>query len=587
MLNAPPNGLNTPENSASTLSNAVGAGGLGEAFDVIVVGAGAAGLYSALCLPSHYRVAVLSKEKISRSASKWAQGGLAAVVTPDDSTSLHVDDTLRAGAELCDRDAVEFLVTEAAAAVSSLVDLGVAFDRDQGNLAVTLEAAHSRRRVVHAADITGRAIVTVLLERVLERSNILVFDQALALDVILDKEGHCSGVVCCRENTVSRLEASAVILGTGGGGQVFAKTTNPALSTGDGVAIAHRSGATLRDLEFIQFHPTALMHPGAPHFLISEAVRGEGAHLVDHNGCRFAFDYHPKGELAPRDVVSRAVFNHLRNFAQAGTPQDCVWLDLRPIPQERLHYRFPNILDFCQKHGLDPENSPIPVAPAAHYWMGGIASDRHNQTSIPGLYAVGETASTGVHGANRLASNSLLECIVFGAQFQRLTLSPRSAPEAITPPQTPHIPQEQWTGDKNILEAIAQKLPQQVWEGAGISRNAQALDQTLAQVKTWQKTFDELHLTQYISQLQRQGGAIAAASSLVRRWSDTRNLLAIARLILTSAQNRTESRGGHYREDYPESDHQWQTHTWIQGDHWWTAPTSAFSTIPTCSNNRF
>ena len=397
-------------------------------FDVIIVGAGAAGLYSALCLPAHYRVAVLSKGKISRSASKWAQGGLAAVVAPDDSTDLHVTDTLQAGAGLCDRDAVEFLVSEAAECVASLVDLGVAFDRDEGELAVTLEAAHSRRRVLHAADATGRAIVTVLLERVLGRDNISVFDQTLALDVVLDDSGRCRGVLCGRGNQRDFLAAAVVILATGGGGQVFANTTNPPLSTGDGVAIAHRAGAVLRDLEFVQFHPTALMQPGAPRFLISEAVRGEGAHLVDHTGHRFAFDYHPKGELAPRDVVSRAIFNHLRQLANEGESQDCVWLDLRPIPRDRLQYRFPNILDFCQKHGLDPLNSPIPVAPAAHYWVGGIATDRHNQTSVPGLYAVGETTSTGVHGANRLASNSLLECIVFGAQFRHLHLSVSPAP---------------------------------------------------------------------------------------------------------------------------------------------------------------
>ncbi|MGD1849168.1 MAG: L-aspartate oxidase [Cyanophyceae cyanobacterium] len=580
------------KNTADTLPNAVNAeksDGLKAKFDVIIVGAGAAGLYSALCLPSHYQVAVLSKEKISRSASKWAQGGLAAVVTPDDSTDLHGADTLRAGAGLCDRDAVEFLVTEAAVAVASLVDLGVAFDREGGNLAVTLEAAHSRRRVVHAADITGRAIVTVLLEQVLERSNITVFDQALALDVTLGKAGRCDGVVCCRDGMVRQLRAAAVILGTGGGGQVFAKTTNPALSTGDGVAIAHRGGATLRDLEFIQFHPTALMLPGAPRFLISEAVRGEGAHLVDHTGHRFAFDYHPKGELAPRDVVSRAVFNHLRQLAQSGTPQDCVWLDLHPIPRDRLRYRFPNILDFCQKHGLDPENVPIPVAPAAHYWMGGIASDRHNQSSVPGLYAVGETASTGVHGANRLASNSLLECIVFGAQFRTLQLSPESEPEDLPSSPVPPVPaspitEEQWAADQQILEAIAQKLPQQVWNGAGISRHEKGLLQTLGQVKIWQNMFDELALTAYLLRLQSYGGAITVPLSLVRDWSDTRNLLAIARLILTSAQQRTESRGGHYREDYPESDDQWKTHSWIQGDRWWTAPTSAFIAIPTLSN---
>ena len=547
-------------------------------------------------------MAVLSKGKISRSASKWAQGGLAAVVAPDDSTDLHVIDTLRAGAGLCDRDAVEFLVKEAADCVASLVELGVAFDRDDGALAVTLEAAHSRRRVLHAADATGRAIVTVLLEQVLARENITVCDRALALDVLLDEAGRCGGLRVAREGWLERMVAPVVIVATGGGGQVFAKTTNPALSTGDGVAIAHRAGAVLRDLEFVQFHPTALMHPGAPHFLISEAVRGEGAHLVDHTGHRFAFDYHPKGELAPRDVVSRAIFNHLRQLAQQGQPQVCVWLDLRPIPRDRLHHRFPNILDFCQKHGINPFESPIPVAPAAHYWMGGIATDRHNQTSVPGLYAVGETASTGVHGANRLASNSLLECIVFGAQFRHLELPPQPPITVLSPaPQPcPELDEGQFAADRTELEAIATALPQWVWEGAGISRHHDGLTQTLAQIQTWQTTFDALALTQHLGQYfthyqsrnsqsrtqsQTQSGnekqAIAIPLSLLRQWSEVRNLLAIAQLILTSAQQRTESRGGHYRQDFPETEPHWQTHTWIQGDRWWTDPTSAFVTVTT------
>ncbi|MEM1426594.1 MAG: FAD-binding protein, partial [Cyanobacteria bacterium P01_H01_bin.130] len=359
--------------------------------------------------------------------------------------------------------------------------------------------------------------------------------------------------------------------------------------TGDGVAIAHRAGAVLRDLEFVQFHPTALMHPGAPHFLISEAVRGEGAHLVDHTGHRFTFDYHPKGELAPRDVVSRAIFNHLRQLEKQGNPQDCVWLDLRPIDRDRLRYRFPNILDFCQKHGVDPLNAPIPVAPAAHYWMGGIATDRHNQTSVPGLYAVGETTSTGVHGANRLASNSLLECIVFGAQFRHLDLASPPA-QAITAqpadsapiddgPLAPLAP-TQLSDDQTTLDAIAQDLPQWVWQGAGISRHQTGLAQTLAKIHTWQGIFDTLALTQQFTRLDHRT-AIAAPLPLLRRWSEVRNLLTIARLILTSAEKRTESRGGHYRKDHPKTDPQWQTHTWIQGDRWWTSPISAFATVPT------
>ncbi|MBF2026961.1 MAG: L-aspartate oxidase, partial [Oscillatoriales cyanobacterium C42_A2020_001] len=384
--------------------------------DVVVVGAGAAGLYTALCLPSHLAIALVTKEPLSLSASDWAQGGIAAVIDPQDSPSLHIQDTLNAGAGLCDHGAVKFLVEHAPDCIQALVDMGVGFDRHDGKLALTLEAAHSRRRVLHAADTTGRAVVSTLAAQVLARNNIQVI-QGFTLDVWMDEAGQrCLGVNVLYANQIGWIRAGAVILATGGGGQVFARTTNPALSTGDGVAIAHRVGAVLRDLEFVQFHPTALTKPGAPHFLISEAVRGEGAHLVDAIGHRFAFDYHPDGELAPRDVVSRAIFNHLQKIAPDPATAT-VWLDLRPIPADQIQRRFPNIIQVCQHWGINVFQEPIPVAPAAHYWMGGIVTDLMNRTAIAGLYAVGETASTGVHGANRLASNSLLECLVFGAQF--------------------------------------------------------------------------------------------------------------------------------------------------------------------------
>ncbi|XGV98874.1 MAG: L-aspartate oxidase [Leptolyngbya sp. BL-A-14] len=552
-------------------------------FDVLVVGAGAAGLYTALCLPSHYRIGLLTKDTLSLSASDWAQGGIAAVTDPADSPSLHLADTLQAGAGLCDYDAVKFLVEQAPECIQNLVKMGVAFDRQNGDLALTLEAAHSRRRVLHAADTTGREVVSTLTAQVLRRKNIHVFAQALTLDVWLNETTRrCQGICLLYQGQILWLRATAVILATGGGGQVFAQTTNPALSTGDGVAIAHRAGAILRDLEFVQFHPTALTQPGAPRFLISEAVRGEGAHLVDDQGRRFAFDYHPAGELAPRDVVSRAIFSYLQT-THADPATAHVWLDLRPIPPETIHHRFPNIIQVCQRWGIDILQEPIPVAPAAHYWMGGIATDLANQTSIPGLYAVGEAASTGVHGANRLASNSLLECLVFGAQFTHLevgTLGVRSQESEVQQELgaekslAPHAVLSQADFDK--INALRQELPRLVWQSAGICREGSVMAAAIAQIQLWQEDFDQLAVSRSLLSLKPEQHLTIEAidsDSPLRVWAETRNLLDVAWLILKSAQFRTESRGGHYRIDYPQTEDLWAVHTLCQTD-----PTTANDT---------
>ncbi|MGG6267582.1 L-aspartate oxidase [Leptolyngbya sp. AN03gr2] len=542
---------------------------LQSAYDVLVVGAGAAGLYTALSLPDRYRVGLITKDSVARSASDWAQGGIAAVIDPQDSTSLHVADTLSAGAGLCDGDAVEFLVENAAECIHHLVDLGVAFDRHQNQLALTLEAAHSRRRVLHAADTTGRAVVSVLAERVLERKNIQVLDQTFVLDLWLDSENRCQGVCLIHQSEVHWIRAQAVILATGGGGQVFAQTTNPAVSTGDGVAIAHRAGAILRDLEFVQFHPTALTKPGAPKFLISEAVRGEGAHLVDRQGHRFAFDYHPSGELAPRDVVSRAIFNHIQK-TESDPAIATVWLDLRPIPAETIQYRFPNIIQVCQKWGVDVFKEPIPVAPAAHYWMGGIGAGLGNETSIEHLYAVGETASTGVHGANRLASNSLLECLVFGAQFRELEIESIAATslKAVATVSVSFEP----------IDHFRSALPRLVWQGAGISREQKSLESAIAQIQSWRQDFLQLPLSQLLCNLKpEQSFKLDLAAEEIRDWGELYNLFEVAELILKSAHFRTESRGGHYRSDFPKTSEAWRVHTIVQGDRWSTAPVKDIS----------
>jgi L-aspartate oxidase len=556
-----------------------------DGFDILVVGAGAAGLYTALCLPESLRVGLITKETVSLSASDWAQGGIAAAVSPEDSPKLHVEDTLRAGAGLCDRAAVEFLAEHAPACIQSLVNLGVAFDRHNQNLALTLEAAHSRHRVLHAADTTGREVTTTLTTQVLKRPNIQVIQQALALSLWLHPDtGRCQGISIFYQGRIIWVAAAAVVLATGGGGQVYAQTTNPAVSTGDGVAIAWRNGAILRDLEFVQFHPTALTKPGADHFLISEAVRGEGAHLVDDTGRRFAFDYHEAGELAPRDVVSRAIFNHLQKTASDPTTAN-VWLDMRPIPTEKIRHRFPNIVKVCQHWGIDVFAEPIPVAPAAHYWMGGIVTDLNNSTNIPGLYAVGETASTGVHGANRLASNSLLECIVFGAQMANIEDEVLAVREELTKSKYLNkssnqssyfdISADECLKMQAYLHDLRENIPRLMWQSAGICRQQQTMEDAVVLTETWQHEFAALPLTQFITALNPgdsttfpDSSQIPKAQKYLRSWAETQNLLDIAYLILKSAAFRTESRGGHYRLDFPEPLTNWQAHTLVQNNSW-------------------
>ena len=555
---------------------------LDNGFDILIVGAGAAGLYSALCLPSMLRIGLISKDKLSRSASGWAQGGIAAVVDSDDSTELHLQDTLKAGAGICDEAAVRFLVETAPDCIQHLVDLGVAFDRThQDKLALTLEAAHSRRRVLHAADTTGRAVVTTLTQHVLSQSNIEILSPAFVLD-LWTEDGVTQGVRLLYDGKIRKVAARSVVLATGGGGQVFAQTTNPKVSTGDGVAIAHRAGAILQDLEFIQFHPTALTQVDAPRFLISEAVRGEGAHLIDDAGHRFVFDYHPDGELAPRDIVSRAIFSHLQANLQVNSTDSVthsnpdsnpnsnpnnVWLDLRPIPAEKVRQRFPNIIQVCQTWGIDVFTMPIPVAPAAHYWMGGIQTNLENHTTIPGLYAVGETASTGVHGANRLASNSLLECIVYGAQLGKIEIPEAPRPEML---RENEIDLDVYITDPDWIAQMRSTLARLVWQSAGISREAATLDAAIGQLQAWQEDFALTSLSrQLVASLNYR--VKPEDEPIVRAWGELHNLLDVAELILRSAQNRTESRGGHYRSDYPTTDEAWEVHTLIQNHTWTTS----------------
>ena len=556
----------------------------GDALDVLVVGSGAAGLYATLCLPSHLQIGLVTKDTVKKGSSNWAQGGVAAAIAPTDTVTLHLEDTLKAGAGLCDPSAVSFLVENAKTAIESLLDLGVSFDRKNGQLAMTLEAAHSRPRVLHSADTTGKAIVSTLASKVLEHPHIHIFPHSFALNLWLDPAtGRCQGIRLLSAGVLRWIRASAVILATGGGGQVFSQTTNPSVSTGDGVAMAWRAGAMVRDLEFFQFHPTALTQEGAPRFLISEAVRGEGAHLVDETGDRFAFQYHDAGELAPRDVVSRAIFSHLQTHSSA-------YLDLNPIDRTTAKLRFPNIIRKCETWGIDVLNEPIPIAPAAHYWMGGVTTDSMNRTSIPGLYAIGEVASTGVHGANRLASNSLLECLVFASQLAHIDLEPQTDNGQSHTDRTNRlntldlnldrgsIAIERMEQEAKIAKTIRERLPQLMWNKAGICRCQTDLDGAAHVLNEWRSQLtatvlhhiimdDTIHLPYQLHQLP-----IEQADVMMQTMTETLNLLDIATLIVQSASWRTESRGGHYRSDYPQPDPNWRFHTIIQGSKVYDSP---------------
>ena len=537
---------------------------LAASWDVIVVGGGAAGLMAALELPAGLRVLLLSKDSAPRSASRWAQGGIAAVTRPEDSFASHIADTLEAGAGLCDPPAVELLVREAPACVERLLQLGMDFDRHAGQLSTTLEAAHSHRRVLHAQDRTGGALVDALEKRVLQRPGLLRLQGALALRLWIDG-GRCRGLQVLHNGALRWVAARAVVLATGGGGHLFANTTNPSQASGDGIAMAWGAGATIRDLEFVQFHPTALMLPGAPHFLISEAVRGEGARLVDAAG-HSPVSHLSGGDLAPRDAVSRALVQCMREQQQPH-----LWLDLRPVGRDRLERQFPTILGRCRDLGLDPTGAPIPVAPAAHYWMGGVRTDERAATTVPGLYAVGEVASTGVHGANRLASNSLMECLVYARQLRQIDL-PAVEPTTANRANGSSLAGSAWrppaAASAEALAASLAQLRQLCWQVAGVERRPTELRRGLLHCRRQRQALEQLPPLQQAA-LLAPGEAVqleADASSWLRQAHDLQQRLLVTDLLLEAALFRQESRGGHYRLDAPAPQPFWRRHS-IQQRH--------------------
>ncbi len=503
--------------------------------DFLVVGAGVAGLRAAIELAAAGTVLVVAKDSLRESSSEYAQGGIAVALSEEDEVELHEQDTQIAGDGLCDPAAVRTLVEQGPAAVEQLIEWGAEFDREGGGrLAFGQEGAHSRRRILHAhGDSTGREISRTLYLKASSLPNVELRSFAAITDLLISDNGEAAGVVAC--DASSRhwvpLQARAVLMATGGLGRVYRDTTNPEVATGDGVAAAFRAGAEISDLEFVQFHPTALHLEGAPPFLLSEALRGEGAYLRNIEGERFMPQYHALAELAPRDVVSRSIVTEMR---RTGAPH--AFLDVRHLGAEFLRKRFPRIYETCLRYGLDLSAAMAPVHPAAHYAMGGIRTDLDGRTSVPRLYAAGEVAATGVHGANRLASNSLLEGVVFGARAGAAMREWAGASLLkAQPPREPRFP----CIDPADLRTLA-------WERCGIIRNGPDLEAAAAR----------------LSQVE-----LGATANPNRALFELRSMHVVVELIARCAAARKESRGAHYRTDYPEKRPEFQKHSLVTKDH--------------------
>ena len=514
-------------------------------FDVLIIGSGLAGLTTALLLAPTHRVAVVTKRALSDGSSNWAQGGIAAVLAEGDSYASHVDDTLVAGAGLCDLEATRFTVENAPAAIAWLQELGVPFSTEDGELHLTREGGHSHRRIVHAADATGAAVQATLIERVLATPAIQVFEHHMLVDLITDRKlpGHdpaphaaerCHGayVLDSVRDEVVTFSATHTVLATGGAGKVYLYTTNPDTATGDGIAAGWRAGCQVGNMEFIQFHPTCLYHPHAKSFLISEAVRGEGGLLKlppSHGSHRFMPDHDPRAELAPRDVVARAI-----DFEMKKHGLDCVHLDISHQPPEFLREHFPNILARCAELGIDITKEPIPVVPAAHYTCGGLVTDLTGSTGIAGLYAVGETTCTGLHGANRLASNSLVECMVFA---QGAVGAIRNATGSAAPAMP--LWDDSRVTDADELVVISHnwdELRRFMWDYVGIVRTDKRLERAAHRISLLQAEIHEFYSKFHVT----------------RDLLELRNLVQVADLIVMSAMMRHESRGLHFSRDYPD-----------------------------------
>ncbi len=501
--------------------------------DYLVVGSGVAGLNFALNVAKHGRVTIVTKKEIMESNTNLAQGGIAAVTRKDDSVQLHIEDTLRVGSGLTNKRVVEMLAENGSEAIRNLLFFGVNFDKENDELHLTKEGGHSKARVLHSGDTTGKEIEQAMTECIRKQRNTKVFENCFAIDLLLNNT-ECIGakILDVKNLEIINIFAGATVLATGGIGHIFQNTTNPEIATGDGIAMALRAGAKIEDMEFVQFHPTTLNKPGAPNFLISEALRGEGAILVNRKGERFMFDYDSMGELAPRDIISRTIFNELKKGS--------IYLDIRNKGKSFILKRFPMIHQECLRYGIDITKNLIPVSPAAHYICGGIKTNVYGETSLTNLLAFGECACTGVHGANRLASNSLLESVVFsslGAQKAKKYLRK----EIRAPLQQKEYNLSNIENQK--LKETKAELRSDMWSYVGIIRNEENMNLMLGKL-------EELN-----GRLDAFGG-----NGVNIRFLELKNMVTVAHLIAKAAYIRKESRGTHYREDYPETDNNWLKH---------------------------
>lgn len=504
---------------------------LTEYHDVIIIGSGIAGVYTALEIPERYDVAILTKETIEISNSVLAQGGIAVSLDKGDSPELHFKDTIYAGAGLCDEKSVWVLVNEAAANIEALCEFGVNFDKKSHNeLSLSREAAHSKNRIIHAGDTTGKEVCDKLISVVRTRNNVKIKERVAAIDLITENSV-CKGVLAFDEDSSSYIlyRANVVVCATGGFGQLYSNTTNPEVATGDGVGLAYRAGAELMDLEFIQFHPTVLFHPDNKSFLISEAVRGEGAILRNVKGERFMPQYHELNELAPRDIVSRSIFHEMKR-----TNSTHVYLDITFKDKEYIEHRFPNIYKTCLGYGIDITKDYIPVAPAEHYCMGGIRTDVFGRTNIKGFFACGEAACNGIHGANRLASNSLLEGLVFGhkigSEVSDIIGSGEKEPQKIS--IKAHSNRVVKSIDAN---QIKKDIQQTMTQCVGIVRERDGLEKAKKKVDEYCELIKDMKNTN-ISDFE------------------TQNIVLLSRLVIEAALERNESRGAHFRLDFQKTD---------------------------------
>jgi L-aspartate oxidase len=506
-------------------------------YDYIVVGSGIAGLYIALLAKNQGSVLIITKSTIDECNTKYAQGGIAAAIGRNDSPELHFQDTIAAGAGLCNEEATRILVDEARDRVTDLVNYGIPFDTLNGEITLTLEAAHSTPRILHAGgDATGEHIELTLSDQV-RASGVQVLEDCLATEIQLE-DGQISGikVLDCHTGSIEEFECRFLIIATGGAGQLYKYTTNSDIATGDGIALAFDAGAEIVDMEFFQFHPTALMLPGVTPFLISEAVRGEGGVLRNIEGKRFMANYAPDGDLAPRDIVARSILYEMKR-----TVSDRVFLDLTHLPPYVITNRFPRIYRFCLDHGLDITRKLVPVAPAAHYMMGGIKTNIWGETNIPGLFAAGEVACTGVHGANRLASNSLLEAIVFTKRImERAKVKGKSRVRQSTAAKDTRVYHlNQKPVKKAVPAASLSSLQQLLWNKVSIIRDQKNLTEAADTLATWSKSL---------------------AQPADRPSHELRNLVLTGRLVTEAALLRKESRGAHFRSDFPDTDLLFQHH---------------------------